>query len=159
MNNRHPWPLKKSKSWGPFWSYLLNSTANPAHLPQKQAKRAELAVQFSWQLQNGPQDLNFFNCPGCRTFILCEIHRYLCPPKSWHNNSFLGSVPMHNSDIATRLEIKTIFSQIGFLYSCVGLLYLIWIKMPQTCLKNQLKINTFIYLYQNYIKVNICLIP
>ena len=26
---------KKSKSWGPFWSYKLNSTANPAHLPQK----------------------------------------------------------------------------------------------------------------------------
>ena len=21
MNNRHPWPLKKSKSWGLFWSY------------------------------------------------------------------------------------------------------------------------------------------
>ena len=28
MNNRHPWQLKKSKSWGPFWSYQLNSTAN-----------------------------------------------------------------------------------------------------------------------------------
>ena len=26
----HPLPLKKSKSWGPFWSYQLNSTANPA---------------------------------------------------------------------------------------------------------------------------------
>ena len=38
MNNRHPWPLKKSKSWGPFWSYQLNSTANPAHLPQNWAK-------------------------------------------------------------------------------------------------------------------------
>ena len=25
-------------------------------------------------------------------FILCEIHCYLCPPKSWHDNSFLGSV-------------------------------------------------------------------
>ena len=28
MNNRHPWQLKKSKSWGPFWIYQLNSTAN-----------------------------------------------------------------------------------------------------------------------------------
>ena len=35
MSNRHLWQLKKSKSWGPFWSYQLNSTANPAHLPQK----------------------------------------------------------------------------------------------------------------------------
>ena len=34
MNNWHPWQLKKSKSWGPFWSYQLNSTANPAHLHQ-----------------------------------------------------------------------------------------------------------------------------
>jgi hypothetical protein len=48
MNKRHPWQLKKIKSWGPFWSYQLNSTANLAHLPQKWAKWAELAVQFSW---------------------------------------------------------------------------------------------------------------
>ena len=32
MSNRHLWQLKKSKSWGPFWSYQLNSTANSAHL-------------------------------------------------------------------------------------------------------------------------------
>ena len=34
MNNRHPLQLKKSKSWEPFGSYQLISTANPAHLPQ-----------------------------------------------------------------------------------------------------------------------------
>ena len=39
MNNRHPLQLKKSKSWEPFGSYQLNSTANPAHLPQKRAPR------------------------------------------------------------------------------------------------------------------------
>jgi hypothetical protein len=44
---------KKSKSWGPFWSYRLNS----------------------------PQDFNFFNCTGCRICIFCEIRCYLCPPK------------------------------------------------------------------------------
>ena len=27
----HQWQLKKSKSWGPFWSYQLDSTANSAH--------------------------------------------------------------------------------------------------------------------------------
>jgi hypothetical protein len=48
MNNWHPWQLKQSKSWGPFWSYHLNNTANSAHLPQKWAKWAELAVLFSW---------------------------------------------------------------------------------------------------------------
>ena len=48
MNFRHPWQLKKLTSWRPFWSHQLNSTANPAHLPQKWDKWAELAVQFSW---------------------------------------------------------------------------------------------------------------
>ena len=47
MNNRHPWQLKKSKFWGPFWSYQLNSTFNLAHLPRILEKWAELAVQFS----------------------------------------------------------------------------------------------------------------
>ena len=28
----HPRPLKKLKSWVPFWSYQLNYTANSAHL-------------------------------------------------------------------------------------------------------------------------------
>ena len=45
MNNRQSWQLKKSNSWGPFWSFQLDSSANPAHLPQKWA---ELAVLFSW---------------------------------------------------------------------------------------------------------------
>ena len=30
MNNRHPLQMKKWKSWEPFGSYQLNSTANPA---------------------------------------------------------------------------------------------------------------------------------
>ena len=60
MNNHHQWQLKKkSKFWRPFWSYQLNSTANSAYSLQKWAKWAELAVLFSWQLQNGPQDFGF----------------------------------------------------------------------------------------------------
>ena len=92
MNNRHPWPLKKSKSWGPFWSYQLNSTANLAHLAHFLGKWAGLAVLFSWYLQNGPQDFVFFNCQGCQTFLLAEIHCYLSALKSWHNNLFLSGV-------------------------------------------------------------------
>jgi hypothetical protein len=60
---------KKSKFLGPFSSYQLNSTANSAYSPQKWAKWAELAVLFSWQLQNGPHDFDFFNCHRCRLFI------------------------------------------------------------------------------------------
>jgi hypothetical protein len=44
----HPWQLKKSKSWGPFWSYQLNSTANSTHFARFFGKWAELAVLFSW---------------------------------------------------------------------------------------------------------------
>ena len=66
INIRHPWQLKKSNSWEPFWSYQLNSTANPAHLPPNWAKLAKLAVLFSWQLQKGSQDFDFFNCLGCK---------------------------------------------------------------------------------------------
>ena len=40
--------IEKIKSWGPFRSYQLNSTANLAHLPRNWAKWAELAVLFSW---------------------------------------------------------------------------------------------------------------
>ena len=38
INIRHPLQLKKSKSWEPFMSFQLNSTANQAHLPQNWAK-------------------------------------------------------------------------------------------------------------------------
>ena len=44
----HPWQLKQSKSWGPFWSYQLNSTANSAHLAHFRGKWAGLAVLFRW---------------------------------------------------------------------------------------------------------------
>ena len=44
----YQWQLKKSKSWGPFWSYQLNSTANSAHFAGFLGKWAKLAVLFSW---------------------------------------------------------------------------------------------------------------
>ena len=83
----HPWQLKKSKSWGPFWSYQLNSTANSAPWPILLGKWAGLAVLFSWQLQNGPQDFYFFDCHGCQTFILAEM-----PAFFMRNNSFIVTV-------------------------------------------------------------------
>ena len=44
---RQLWHLKKSKSWEPFWSYQLDSTANSAHLLRKCAKGINLTVLFS----------------------------------------------------------------------------------------------------------------
>ena len=40
--------LKKWKSWGPFRSYQLNSTANSAHFAWFLGKWAKLAVVFCW---------------------------------------------------------------------------------------------------------------
>ena len=46
MNYRHPWQLKKSKSWEPFSSYQLNSTADLANLAQFWGKMP--IVHFMW---------------------------------------------------------------------------------------------------------------
>ena len=48
LNNWHPWQLKKSKSWEPFWSYRLNSTNNLANLANFLGIWAGLAVLSSW---------------------------------------------------------------------------------------------------------------
>ena len=82
--NRYPWQLKKSKSWGRFWSYQLSSTANSAYPPRKWAKWAELAVLISWQLQNSPQDFDY-------SFELISIETY-APQFIVHDKFFLGSV-------------------------------------------------------------------
>ena len=58
------------KSWEPFGSYLLNSTANPAHF---QPNWAGLAVLFSRQLLNGSQDFFFFHF---NTFIFIYFLKY-----------------------------------------------------------------------------------
>ena len=50
--------IEKIKIQGPFLSYKLNSSANPVLLPKTWAKCAELAVLFTWELKNGPQDFD-----------------------------------------------------------------------------------------------------
>jgi hypothetical protein len=74
MNIRHPWQLKKSKLVGSFWSYQLNSTGNSVYSPQKWAKYAELAVVFSWHLQNGPQDFSIVTGAGYSFELISIVH-------------------------------------------------------------------------------------
>ena len=62
MNHRHKWQLKNSKSWRPFWSYLLNSTDNPALLPQKCVKEAELECNLAGSSKMAPR-FQFFQLP------------------------------------------------------------------------------------------------
>ena len=44
----YPRQLKKSKSWGPFWSYQLNSSVYSAHFAGFLGNWAKLAVLFCW---------------------------------------------------------------------------------------------------------------
>ena len=82
--------FKKSKSWGPFWSYRLNSTANSAHL---RVKWAELALLSSWSLQNGPQDFDFFNCTMVADYSFDMKNIDVWAPTFFkHNNSFIATV-------------------------------------------------------------------
>ena len=55
IQKKNPENMKR-KSWKPFGSYLLNSTANPAYFHPNLAR---LAVLFSRQLLNGSQDFFF----------------------------------------------------------------------------------------------------
>ena len=83
----HPWQLKKSKSWGPFWSYQLNSTDNPSHLPRKWAKWAKLSMLFSWQLQNAPRILIFSIAMGADYSFEVKNIEIWVPAFFQHNNS------------------------------------------------------------------------
>ena len=89
MKVRHPGQLKKWKFWEPFWTYRLNSTANTAHLPQNWAKLA----CFAGSSKTAPRIFIFSIVLGSEySSYVKSIATYVCPPKSWYNNSFLGGV-------------------------------------------------------------------
>ena len=74
---------KYSALWTIEEMKILGAVLELQAKPQNWAKLAKSAVLFSQLLQNGSQDFYFFNCLGCRIFILCEIHCYLCPHIFW----------------------------------------------------------------------------
>ena len=79
MNNWYPRPLKKSKSWGPLWSYQLNCNANLAYSPQKWFKWAELQFYLAGTyLQNGPKILIFSTAMSANYFHMRLIPPNLC---------------------------------------------------------------------------------
>ena len=69
MSNRHLWQLKKIKSWGLIWSNQLNSTANPAHSPQKLGQMGWIGTWHSCLAGSSKT--------APKIFILAEIHCYL----------------------------------------------------------------------------------
>ena len=96
MNNWHPWRLKKIKILGA----VFGATSQTA-LPKKWTKLAKLAVLFSWQLQNGPQDFDFFQLSWVPIIHLSLIPLRPKPPQFFgHNNLFLGGV----STLITKID-------------------------------------------------------
>ena len=93
MCNRHLWQFKKSKSWGPFWSYQLNSTANPAHLPQKIGPNG-----LNWQCclagssKTAPRILIFSTAMGADYSFHVKFIATYAPAFFWYNNSILARV-------------------------------------------------------------------
>ena len=80
--------IEKIKSWLPFWSYQLNGTANPAHLPQNWAKLDESAGSSKM----APRILIFSDATGfdysfCVKFIVTYAPTFL-----GYNNSVLAIV-------------------------------------------------------------------
>ena len=77
MNTRHPWPLKKSKSWGPFWSYQPNSTANSAHLAHFVVNRLSWQCSLAGSSETAPKILIFSMAMGADfSFELISIETY-----------------------------------------------------------------------------------
>ena len=72
MKKWYPWQLKKIKILGAI-----------LELPARQHCQS---IPFTCAY------VNFSNFSGCRMFILCEIHCYLCPKCFGYNNSVLAIV-------------------------------------------------------------------
>ena len=72
--------IEKHQIPGGLLELSLNSTANLAYSFRKWAKWAELAMLFSWQLQNGPQNFDFFQLPWVQIIHLSLFPLFIeCP--------------------------------------------------------------------------------
>ena len=54
-----PMAIEKSKSWGPFWSYQLNSTANSAHLARILILSIAIDADYSYVMKNSKHNNSF----------------------------------------------------------------------------------------------------
>ena len=92
MNNRHPWQLKKSKSWGPFWSYQINSTANPAHLPQNGPNGLNWQCYLAGSSKTAPRILIFSIAMGADHSFEVKNIKIWVPAFFKHNNSAVATL-------------------------------------------------------------------
>jgi hypothetical protein len=81
----HPWQLKKSKSWGPFWRYHLNSSANPAHL-------AHFRGKWAGSSEAAPRILIFSIASGANYSFEVKNIEIWGPAFFKHNNSSVATL-------------------------------------------------------------------
>ena len=83
-----------------------SSIANSAYSPRKPAKWAELAVLFSWQLQNRPHIFDFFQLPWVPiihlSLFLLSIE---CPNSSRIINQFKAGCLSNRTILITLLRV------------------------------------------------------
>ena len=88
MNNWHQWQLKKIKI---MEAVLELPAIQHSQSSQFTSKMGRIGRQVA--PKRHPEILIFFNCYGCQSFILADIHCYLSGTlKSWNNNLLLSSV-------------------------------------------------------------------
>ena len=106
MNNWHPWQLSKSESWGPFWSYQLDSTANPAHyLNGPNWPNWQYCLASS--SRTAPRILIFSIILGAKCSFYVKSNATYAPQFFWYNNSVLGLVDIKIQDlIAQKVYLK-----------------------------------------------------
>ena len=92
MNICHPGQLEKRKSWGPFLSYQLNSTANPAHLPWKWAKWAHWQCCLAGSSKTAPRILIFSIAMGADYLFEVKNIEIWVPAFFKHNNLSVATV-------------------------------------------------------------------
>ena len=80
------------KILGAVWSHQLNSTANPAHLPQNWAKLAKSTVLFSWYLQTAPRILIFSIAMGAEYLSYVKFIATRAPTFFGYTISVLANV-------------------------------------------------------------------
>ena len=99
INIRHPLQLKKSKSWEPFRSYQLNSTANPAHLPQNWAKY----LFYMKSIETHARAFLAFIILPIGTVSNKARHNLMDAKSRWHSDRLDGAVSFRESLSQTKV--------------------------------------------------------
>ena len=89
MNTRHPWQMKKSKSWGPFWSY---STAKCQFSLFGPVNGLDWQCCLAGSSKTAPRILIFSFAIGVDYSYEVKNSEIWAPTFFKHNNSFTATV-------------------------------------------------------------------